>query len=55
MEEIGFVKPTEVQQQGLPVLFSGNDCVLHAQVNFFSLEHPLQFDEYAFSLSLISV
>ncbi|KAK9672024.1 hypothetical protein RND81_12G070800 [Saponaria officinalis] len=31
MEELGFVTPTEVQQQGLPVLFSGCDCVLHAQ------------------------
>ncbi|KAJ8442739.1 hypothetical protein Cgig2_011009 [Carnegiea gigantea] len=31
MEEMGFVTPTEVQQQGLPVLFAGNDCVLHAQ------------------------
>ncbi|XP_057538743.1 DEAD-box ATP-dependent RNA helicase 58, chloroplastic-like isoform X1 [Amaranthus tricolor] len=31
MEEIGFHTPAEVQQQGLPVLFSGCDCVLHAQ------------------------
>ncbi|KMS95859.1 hypothetical protein BVRB_004370 isoform A [Beta vulgaris subsp. vulgaris] len=31
VEEIGFITPTEVQQQGLPVLFTGCDCVLHAQ------------------------
>lgn len=31
-EEIGFVFPTDIQRQGLPVLFSGRDCVLHAQV-----------------------
>ncbi|KAL9233110.1 hypothetical protein vseg_008145 [Gypsophila vaccaria] len=31
MEEVGFVTPTDVQKQGLPVLFSGHDCVLHAQ------------------------
>ncbi|KAG6597460.1 DEAD-box ATP-dependent RNA helicase 58, chloroplastic, partial [Cucurbita argyrosperma subsp. sororia] len=30
-EEIGFVAPTGVQRQALPVLFSGRDCVLHAQ------------------------
>ncbi|XP_021861778.1 DEAD-box ATP-dependent RNA helicase 58, chloroplastic isoform X2 [Spinacia oleracea] len=31
MEENGFITPTDVQQQGLPVLFTGCDCVLHAQ------------------------
>ncbi|GAB4851125.1 DEAD-box ATP-dependent RNA helicase 58, chloroplastic [Ancistrocladus abbreviatus] len=31
MEEIGFVMPTDVQLQALPVLFSGRDCILHAQ------------------------
>ncbi|XP_021716910.1 DEAD-box ATP-dependent RNA helicase 58, chloroplastic-like isoform X2 [Chenopodium quinoa] len=31
MDENGFIQPTEVQQQGLPVLFTGSDCVLHAQ------------------------
>ncbi|KAK4372454.1 hypothetical protein RND71_007838 [Anisodus tanguticus] len=30
-EEIGYVIPTEVQLQALPFLFSGRDCVLHAQ------------------------
>ncbi|ONK63706.1 uncharacterized protein A4U43_C07F18040 [Asparagus officinalis] len=30
-EEIGYVVPTDVQQQSLPVLLSGRDCVLHAQ------------------------
>ncbi|KAJ3683306.1 hypothetical protein LUZ60_013533 [Juncus effusus] len=30
-EEIGFVKPTDVQEQSLPVLLTGRDCVLHAQ------------------------
>ena len=33
MEEIGYVAPTEVQQQALPVLFAGRDCILQAQVN----------------------
>ncbi|KAI4317773.1 hypothetical protein L6164_025616 [Bauhinia variegata] len=31
MEEIGYVMPTDVQQQALPTLFSGRDCILHAQ------------------------
>lgn len=31
LEEIGFVVPTDVQRQALPVLFSGRDCILHAQ------------------------
>ncbi|XP_071940405.1 DEAD-box ATP-dependent RNA helicase 58, chloroplastic isoform X4 [Coffea arabica] len=31
MEEIGYVAPTEVQQQALPVLFAGRDCILQAQ------------------------
>ncbi|KAI9195313.1 hypothetical protein LWI28_013705 [Acer negundo] len=30
-EEIGFFLPTEIQREGLPVLFSGRDCILHAQ------------------------
>ncbi|KAG5627879.1 hypothetical protein H5410_013097 [Solanum commersonii] len=30
-EEVGYVIPTEVQLQALPFLFSGHDCVLHAQ------------------------
>ncbi|XP_055818094.1 DEAD-box ATP-dependent RNA helicase 58, chloroplastic isoform X3 [Solanum dulcamara] len=30
-EEVGYVIPTEVQLQALPFLFSGRDCVLHAQ------------------------
>ncbi|XP_073050239.1 DEAD-box ATP-dependent RNA helicase 58, chloroplastic isoform X2 [Primulina eburnea] len=30
-EELGYVVPTEAQRQALPVLFSGCDCVLHAQ------------------------
>jgi superfamily II DNA/RNA helicase len=37
MEEVGYVMPTEVQKQALPHLFSGRDCILHAQVLFFSL------------------
>ncbi|KAK9086711.1 hypothetical protein Syun_029105 [Stephania yunnanensis] len=28
---VGFVVPTDVQRQGLPVMLSGRDCVLHAQ------------------------
>ncbi|ONI28658.1 hypothetical protein PRUPE_1G153600 [Prunus persica] len=31
MEELGFVVPTPVQRQALPTLFSGRDCILHAQ------------------------
>ncbi|KAL8153661.1 hypothetical protein V2J09_011421 [Rumex salicifolius] len=31
MEEVGFVFPTDVQRQALPILFSGRDCILHAQ------------------------
>ncbi|KAL2484597.1 DEAD-box ATP-dependent RNA helicase 58 [Abeliophyllum distichum] len=30
-EEVGYVVPTDVQREALPVLFSGRDCVLHAQ------------------------
>ncbi|XP_008776428.1 DEAD-box ATP-dependent RNA helicase 58, chloroplastic isoform X1 [Phoenix dactylifera] len=30
-EEIGYVFPTAVQHQSLPLLLSGRDCVLHAQ------------------------
>ncbi|XP_058753976.1 DEAD-box ATP-dependent RNA helicase 58, chloroplastic isoform X2 [Vicia villosa] len=31
MEEVGYVMPTEVQKQALSHLFSGRDCILHAQ------------------------
>ncbi|KAF2287905.1 hypothetical protein GH714_003187 [Hevea brasiliensis] len=34
LEEVGYVVPTDVQRQALPVLFSGRDCIIHAQVNF---------------------
>uniref|UniRef100_A0A804QY23 RNA helicase n=1 Tax=Zea mays TaxID=4577 RepID=A0A804QY23_MAIZE len=30
-EEIGYVVPTEMQEQSLPLLLSGQDCILHAQ------------------------
>ncbi|CAN6272100.1 unnamed protein product [Urochloa humidicola] len=30
-EEVGYVIPTEVQEQSLPLLLSGQDCILHAQ------------------------
>ncbi|KAK8960460.1 hypothetical protein KSP40_PGU008600 [Platanthera guangdongensis] len=30
-EELGYHRPTDVQQKSLPVLLSGRDCVLHAQ------------------------
>ncbi|KAL6591490.1 hypothetical protein ACP70R_049993 [Stipagrostis hirtigluma subsp. patula] len=30
-EEVGYVVATEVQEQSLPVLLSGQDCILHAQ------------------------
>nr|CAB3446265.1 unnamed protein product [Digitaria exilis] len=31
-EEVGYVVPTDVQEQSLPLLLSGQDCILHAQV-----------------------
>ncbi|XP_024960029.1 DEAD-box ATP-dependent RNA helicase 58, chloroplastic [Cynara cardunculus var. scolymus] len=31
VEELGYLMPTEIQRQALPVLFSGRDCILHAQ------------------------
>ncbi|XP_058208492.1 DEAD-box ATP-dependent RNA helicase 58, chloroplastic [Rhododendron vialii] len=31
VEEVGFTVPTDVQRQALPFLFSGRDCILHAQ------------------------
>ncbi|KAB1214231.1 DEAD-box ATP-dependent RNA helicase 58, chloroplastic [Morella rubra] len=31
VEEVGYVRPTNVQLQALPILFSGRDCILHAQ------------------------
>ncbi|CAI9118559.1 OLC1v1020146C1 [Oldenlandia corymbosa var. corymbosa] len=31
MEEIGYILPTDVQRESLPVLFAGQDCILHAQ------------------------
>ncbi|KAM7462750.1 hypothetical protein LguiA_030871 [Lonicera macranthoides] len=31
VEEVGYTVPTDVQQQALPLLFSGRDCILHAQ------------------------
>lgn len=33
VEEVGYVIPTDIQRQALPTLFSGRDCILHAQVN----------------------
>ena len=35
MEEVGFVAPTDVQREALPVLLSGHDCILHAQVSCY--------------------
>ncbi|CAA7061960.1 unnamed protein product [Microthlaspi erraticum] len=31
MDEIGFVTPTDIQREALPILFTGRDCILHAQ------------------------
>ncbi|KAF8016923.1 hypothetical protein BT93_H2197 [Corymbia citriodora subsp. variegata] len=31
MEEVGYILATDVQREALPALFSGRDCVLHAQ------------------------
>jgi hypothetical protein len=36
-EEVGYVVPTEVQEQSLPLLLSGQDCILHAQVVLSSI------------------
>ncbi|EMS47212.1 DEAD-box ATP-dependent RNA helicase 58, chloroplastic [Triticum urartu] len=30
-EDVGYTSPTEVQEQSLPVLLAGQDCILHAQ------------------------
>ncbi|KAH9304645.1 hypothetical protein KI387_009049, partial [Taxus chinensis] len=30
-EEVGFVVPTDVQEQALPVVLSGLDCIIHSQ------------------------
>jgi len=38
MEEVGYVMPTPVQNQALPHLFSGRDCILHAQVLFILIK-----------------
>lgn len=51
MEEVGFIVPTYVQQQALPVLFAGRDCILHAQVILWSL-NDLAFQRLIFSISL---
>lgn len=34
MDEVGYIIPTDAQQEALPILFSGHDCILHAQVDF---------------------
>ncbi|GMI80091.1 hypothetical protein like AT5G19210 [Hibiscus trionum] len=31
LEEVGYLVPTDVQMEALPILFSRNDCILHAQ------------------------
>ncbi|GAV84599.1 DEAD domain-containing protein/Helicase_C domain-containing protein [Cephalotus follicularis] len=31
VEEVGYVVPTDVQREALPILFDGHDCILHAQ------------------------
>ncbi|KAJ7980094.1 DEAD-box ATP-dependent RNA helicase [Quillaja saponaria] len=31
IEEVGYVMPTDVQREALPTLFTGRDCILHAQ------------------------
>ena len=36
-EELGFAEPTHVQREALPILLSGRDCILHAQVNHLPL------------------
>jgi len=30
-EEVGYAVPTRVQQEALPILLSGQDCILHSQ------------------------
>lgn len=52
VEEVGYTVPTDVQQQALPLLFSGHDCILHAQViTWFSSDIILT----RFSVSLIQI
>ena len=36
IEKVGFIVPTNVQQQTLSILLSGHDYILHAQVNLWS-------------------
>ncbi|GBG92900.1 hypothetical protein CBR_g57658 [Chara braunii] len=31
VQELGFVTPTSVQREALPAVFSGRDCIIHAQ------------------------
>jgi hypothetical protein len=51
MEEIGFVFPTDIQREALPTLFTGRDCILHAQVLF--LIHIFYFYVSLFRLSVL--
>ncbi|THG08103.1 hypothetical protein TEA_021294 [Camellia sinensis var. sinensis] len=32
VKDVGFVVPTDVQQKALPILLSGHDCIVHAQL-----------------------
>ncbi|KAM0945394.1 putative RNA helicase [Dioscorea sansibarensis] len=40
-EEVGYTMPTDVQRESLPVLLSGQDCVIHAQVQGKTLAYLL--------------
>lgn len=43
-EEVGYTMPTDVQRESLPVLLSGQDCVIHAQVITFCGIYVFHFD-----------
>ena len=36
IKEVGFIVPTDVQQQALSILLSSRDYILHAQANLWS-------------------
>jgi len=54
MEEIGYVMPTDIQREALPYLFSGHDCILHAQV-IYILHLLVLFFLFLFGCVLILV
>ncbi|CAI0559907.1 unnamed protein product [Linum tenue] len=49
-EGFGYVMPTDVQSQAPPVLLSGRDCVIHAQVGLYSSGKTLAYLLLVFSV-----